>query len=403
MKNFLAISDLPPMPDQASGDLRFFSILEMLGKFGLVTLATKNLSAWCLEFAESSRYKAMLNNAGIILHEGDIHSALQLGHFDFVIFEFYHAANEFLDMTRYLQANALLVVDSVDVHFNRLQTKAELTGDVLDIEEAKRVRAIELKSYQKADVIIAVSEDDKVLLRKVLANKYVTVLPNVHIIHEPPPQKAREFGRLIFIGSFTHTPNVDAVLYFLNEVMPLIRTRTTGVKLSIIGNHVPQEILAMSGADVEILGYVPDTAPFLQSAYISIAPLRYGGGMKGKVGEAMSHGLPVVTTRFGAEGFGLTPGVHLLVADTPEKFADAIVRLLNDSNYYNELSEAGYRFITEHYSPQAMQMQLACFLEQMKGITPIRSPWHESFLHHVKALFERHIGWRLKNFINFAK
>ena len=345
----------------------------------------------------------MFANAGINLYEGNIFSAINSDKFDLVIFEFYYSASEFLDMARYLQPQALLVVDSVDVHFNRLQTKAELTGDIRDKDKAEQVRSEELNTYQKADVIIAVSEEDKTLLEKILPNKYVTVLPNVHVIHEPPSQKTREFGRLIFIGGFAFSPNVDAVLYFLNEVMPLIRARTTDVKLSIIGSNVPQEIIDMVAPDVEIIGYVPDTAPYLQSAYISIAPLRYGGGMKGKVGEALSHGLPVVTTHFGAEGFGLTPGVHLLVANTPETFADAVVRLLNDSNYHNELSEAGYHFITEHYSPQAMQIQLASFLEQMTGIDPIKPVWREKLWYDFKRIFDRHIYWRLNRLINFAK
>ena len=403
MKKFLAISEFPPLPDQVSGELRFFSILKILAKFGRVILAIKDLPSWCQKVPECKRYKAMFADAGITLYEDSIFSALNSGKFDLVIFEFYHSANEFLDLARYCQPQALLLIDSVDVHFNRLQTKAKLTGDVLDIKEAKRVRTIELKAYRKADVIIAVSEDDKAILQKVLPDKCITVLPNVHEIHAAPPQKTREFGRLIFIGGFGHPPNHDAVVYFLNEIMPLIRARTTGVKLSIIGSHVPQEILAMTAPDVEILGYVPTITPYLQSAYISIAPLRYGGGMKGKVGEAMSHGLPVVTTHFGAEGFGLTPGVHLLVANTPETFADAVVRLLNDSNYHNELSEAGYHFITEHYSPQAMQIQLASFLEQMTGIDPIKPVWREKLCYDFKRIFDRHIYWRLNRLINFAK
>jgi O-antigen biosynthesis protein len=396
MKKFLAISEFPPMPDMASGDLRFFSILKMLGKFGEVTLVIKDLRAWIVKNTECSRYKAMFTEAGIILYEGDIFSALNSNKFDFLFLEFYDTAIEFGDMARYLQPQALLVVDSVDVQFNRLQAKATLTGNIHDQNEADEIRVKELNAYRKADVTIAVSEDDKTLLLKALPDKFITVLPNVHTIYESPPQKTREFGRLIFIGGFSHSPNVDAVLYFLNEVMPLIRARTSDVKLSIIGSHVPLEILDMEAPDVEIIGYVPDTAPYLQSAYISIAPLRYGGGMKGKVGEAMSHGLPVVTTCFGAEGFGLTPGVHLLVVDTPETFADAIVRLLNDSNYHNELGQAGYRFVIEQYSPQAMQTQLARFLEQMKDIVPIRQPWHKLFLYRVKSLFERYIGWRLR-------
>jgi len=396
MKNFLVISKQPPMPDQASGDLRFFSILEMLGEFGHVTLAIKDLNSWSISTPEAEKYKSFYIKAGINLYEDTIHSALNSNTFDAIIFEFYYSAYEFLDMARYFQPQALLVVDSVDVHFNRLQAKAELTNDANDQAQANLIRAKEITTYSKADVIITVSEDDKSVLQSVLPKKYISVLSNVHVIHEPSLVKSREHGRLIFIGGFSHSPNIDAVWYFLNEIMPLIRSKSTEVKLSIIGSNVPQEILDMASIDVEVIGYVEDTAPYLQSAYISIAPLRYGGGMKGKVGEAMSHGLPVVTTRFGAEGFGLTAGKHLLVENTPESFAEAIFSLLNDKNYYALISNNGYEFIKEHYAPEAMQKQLIGFLEHIKNIYPIKIPWHKRVLFNSKLLFERHIGWRLE-------
>ena len=106
MKKILAISYLPPMPDQHSGDLRFFSILEILANLGQVTLVTKNLSTWCLETPECKRYKSMFANAGVNLYEGNIYSAVNSDKFDLVIFEFYYSASEFLDMARYLQPQA---------------------------------------------------------------------------------------------------------------------------------------------------------------------------------------------------------------------------------------------------------------------------------------------------------
>lgn len=397
MKKFLAIAFTPPMPDLYSGDLRFFSILSLLCKFGQVTLVIRDLSAWRLKVPEHQRYEAMYVKAGIRLYDGNVFSAINSDKFDLVFFEFYYTTKEFFDLARRLQPQALLVVDTVDVHFNRLQAKAALTGDLDDLEEAKQVRAEELTAYKKADVVVAVSEDDKKLLQQVLPHKCIEVLPNVHAIHSASPRSAREFGRLIFIGGFGHAPNVDAVHYFLNEVMPLIRARVAGVRLSIIGSKIPADIVNMADSDVDVIGYVPDTAPYLQSAYISIAPLRFGGGMKGKVGEAMSHGLPVVTTAFGAEGFGLTPGVHLLVGDSADTFADAVVRLLNDTDCYDELGHNGHRFISDNYSMQAMEAQLAAFLLRMESIAPSKLSWLEIFIYNAKSLFTRYIGWRLKD------
>jgi glycosyltransferase involved in cell wall biosynthesis len=114
------------------------------------------------------------------------------------------------------------------------------------------------------------------------------------------------------------------------------------------------------------------------------------------VGEAMSHGVPVVTTRFGAEGFGLTPNVHLLVADTPNTFADAILQLLNDTKHHHTISENGHSFIKAHYSPQSMQTQLAVFLEKIKPLTPIRPTWKKRIFYYFEKSFNQHIRWRFK-------
>lgn len=398
MKKILAVSNLPPMPDLHSGDLRFYSILKILAKnHGQVTLVVKDLFSWRQKTPDNMRYKAMLADIGVNLHEGDIFSALNSDDFDYLIFEFYYMATEFSDLARRLQPQALSIVDSVDIHFSRLQAKAKLTNNIDDKNEAERVRTDELNAYQNADVIITVSEDDKSLLQNLLPDKYIFVLPNVHAIHEIPPRQSREFGRLVFIGGFSFPPNLDATLYFLNDIMPLIRARTTDVKFSIIGSNIPQEIIDMATTDVDVIGFVPETTPYLQSAYISIAPLRYGGGMKGKVGEALSHGLPVVTTQFGAEGFGLTPGKDLLVAETPKMFAEAILNLLADPNYYDKISEAGHSFIADNYSTEAMQKRLANFLEKIKNIAPIKLPWHKIAMYRIQRLFDKHISWRLKN------
>lgn len=117
--------------------------------------------------------------------------------------------------------------------------------------------------------------------------------------------------------------------------------------------------------------------------------------MKGKVGEALSHGLPVVTTRFGAEGFGLTPGTHLLVADGPAEFANAVIRLISDNALYERLSEAGYKFIDEHYSTKAMAAYLDQFVAQARAIKPKRLSAYVRLRLHLKNLYDKHIGWRV--------
>jgi len=395
--NILAIAYMVPEPDQASGDLRFFTILEMLAGFGKVSLVLRDIAEWRAKSTDYPRYQTLLAQAGVELLENGVHAALSAKQYDLVIFEFYHPAIEFGKLARHLQPRARIVVDSVDVHFNRLAAKAMLTGSADDLREAEATRVEELAAYRAADLVAVVSEEDSQLILANLPGLVITVLPNVHTIHERPGRISREFGRLVFVGSFRHSPNVDAMLYFVGEVMPLIRRRIQGVRLSIVGSHPTNEINALAGEDVEVLGYVPDTAPYLQSAYISIAPLRYGGGLKGKVGEAMSHGLPVVTTSYGAEGFGLTSGQDLLLADTSAEFADAIVSVLEDAQLHEALSKAGHHFIDEHYSPQAMRSRLVHFLDLVERTPPARLPLTTLLARKARVFYERHLGWRRGN------
>ena len=393
-KNILVIAYAMPEPDKASGDLRLFTVLEMLCGFARVSMVLRDISAWRSVTKDYQRYERLLTDAGVEIMVDGVYAALVAKRYEMVFFEFYHPAAEFGKLVRYLQPDARQVIDSVDVHFNRLASKARLTGNANDIAEADAIRTAELSTYHDADLVVVVSEDDRQLIHGALTDRAITVLPNVHELHDRPEQESREYGRMVFVGSFRHTPNIDAMLYFVGEVMPIIREQVPNARLSIIGSHPPSEIIALAAADIDVLGYVPDTKPYLQSAYISIAPLRYGGGLKGKVGEAMSHGLPVITTSFGAEGFGLIPDQHLLVADSNIMFADAVVRVLADKRLHESLSQAGHQFIAEHYSRGAMELRIAEFLNQAKEIRPAKVSLASRLAYKSRKFYDRHFGWR---------
>jgi glycosyltransferase involved in cell wall biosynthesis len=143
------------------------------------------------------------------------------------------------------------------------------------------------------------------------------------------------------------------VLYLLREVYPLIRQALPGIELDIIGDN-PAEIAAYAAADVRVRGYVPDVAPFWQARRVFVAPLRYGAGVKGKIGEALAHGLPVVTTTVGAEGMGLVHGESALLTDTAEGFAAAIVQLYTERELWQRIADNGYELIARHYTPASI-------------------------------------------------
>jgi glycosyltransferase involved in cell wall biosynthesis len=175
------------------------------------------------------------------------------------------------------------------------------------------------------------------------------VLSNIHeLVPGGKPWAERE--GLVFIGGFRHPPNTDAVLWYANEILPLVRELLPGVTTTIVGAEPPATIRALAAADLVVTGYVPDVAPWFTGCRVSIAPLRYGAGVKGKVNLAMSYGLPVVATTASVEGMALLPGDDVLVADDAAAFAAAIARVYRDQALWERLAAGGRANIRAHFS-----------------------------------------------------
>lgn len=343
-----------------------------------------------------SEASVALRNHGIALGQGSLQTVLAGFKADVVWFEFHHQVRkDYLAAIDQHCPRARLVVDSVDVHYARLQARATASGKADDLEVAERVKTRELAAYAKCDVVIVVSEDDGLLVRQELPDAIVEVIPNLHEIPDYPSPDRRREGELVFIGGFKHDPNVDAVQYFCSQVLPLIARTRPEVRLTVIGSHPPPEVKALASHTVDVVGFVPETAPYLRRACISIAPLRYGGGLKGKVGEAMSFGVPVVTTSFGAQGFGLVPGRELLVGDSAQEFADHVVALLEDAAYRQQIGRRGYDFVSETYSVRAVEMRLTACLDRVASMGPRRIPWSARIGNIARGLYRRHLAWRI--------
>jgi glycosyltransferase involved in cell wall biosynthesis len=151
---------------------------------------------------------------------------------------------------------------------------------------------------------------------------------------------------------------VDAVLWYAREVLPQVRQQLPGVTTYIVGSKVPATIRALAAPDFVVTGYVPDVAPFFTDCRLSIAPLRYGAGVKGKVNQSMSYGLPVVATSPSIEGMGLEPGRDILVADDADSFATSLVRLYRDDPLWERLSQGGLANVEERFSSRVARQAL---------------------------------------------
>ena len=391
-----------PMFDRASADVRMFAIVQLLRVQGHdcdyfasdIGQAEQRLGA-----AEVGRYREALRALGMrTLDRIGFEQVLSANPYDAFYFKYFYPAEARIPLVRIWQPRAKVVVDSVDLVYARLLAKSEVSGLAGDRKEAEQTKLRELATYAAADLVITVTEDEAKRLEEDLPGIPVHVIPNIHELPSGPRSES-PYPSLLFIGTFSHEPNVDGVLWFAREVWPVVLASNPDARLRIVGGNPPASVAALAGKGIEILGYVPDTLPYLMESWVSVAPLRFGAGMKGKVGEAMAAGLPVVATRFGAEGFGLTPGEHLLVADEPAAFGAAIDTLLRDHMARARLGQAGRDFIEMRYSPAAVQRQLAELVGRLEQLSPlsVRFARLRLLVHKAEQWMQRNLLWRLQS------
>jgi GT2 family glycosyltransferase/glycosyltransferase involved in cell wall biosynthesis len=372
--NVLVIDPTLPWFDRASGSLRLMHILLSFRRLGYhVTLISSDS-----RYAE--QYVPILRQHGIEVYAGDpaaleargaavigpyldVPRILAARKYRIVVASFWESAEYYLPLIRQYAPAAHVAVDSVDVHYVRELREAELAGDPALTEAAERRKERELAVYRSADSAWVVTAQDRNALEKESVGVPVEIVPNIHATVQASKTYFDTSG-LLFIGNFNHRPNIDGILYFIKEIFPYVLRDLPAIRCTIVGNNPPPELKSLESKNVEVLGHVPDIGPILAKARISICPLRYGAGMKGKVGEALSWGIPVVTTTIGAEGMDLKDGEDALIADAPREFAKSIVKGYLDIDLWEKLSLAGKKKVERCWSPDVISRQLADILKR---------------------------------------
>ena len=360
-RKILVVCPSVPRPDCNAGDRRFFAILKLLAKHYEVNLW---IASGILSDPESLLYMKQVSDLQVnVLNDiSRINKVLAQDYYDAIFFEFYSVAESFIDICRIYQPHARVIVDSVDVSFARELIAAEL--GLIEKKQAEETKQKELNLYAKADAVIAVSQPDYQILYSENQKLKIFIVPNIMSIQEQSINPGSK--ELIFIGGFNWEPNIDGIEWFVKEIWESIRVRMPDAVVTVIGSHPTEAILELGKTSgVNVIGYVPDTNPYLKRAAISIAPLRYGGGMKGKVTEAMSLGLPVVTTSVGAQGLNAISGKHLLIADEPLEFTEAVISLLESPSYRTNMGLAGQKLIANLCSPEAAEKVIRDMLDSL--------------------------------------
>jgi GT2 family glycosyltransferase len=273
--------------------------------------------------------------------------------------------DKYMDLIR-LKTKVPIIYDTIDLHFLRLKRQK----DYLDASYQNTTwswetyQKLELNYANQAEATVVVTEDERQVLSD-LGVKNVWVIPNIHEeIHLSENVAFEERSGLVFIGSYNHPPNIDAVKWLCLEIMPLVWATRPDITINLLGSNLKDEVKELANDKVIVTGYVPEVEPYFQKSRVFVAPLRFGAGMKGKIGQSLSLGLPTITTKIGAEGMGLIDHQDVLIADTAEEFAQAVIELYDNMELWQKLSNNSLETI-KRYQPATVQTNLQTLLSNL--------------------------------------
>jgi O-antigen biosynthesis protein len=247
--------------------------------------------------------------------------------------------------------NACLLFHIADLHYLRKQREAELEGSEEGLAEALSIKRRELALVTAADCTITHSTVEATVLGEETPGAPVVVWPLMYEVFGTSVPFA-ERRDICFLGGYRHTPNIDAVKYFVSEIYSLVRAADPSIRFIIAGSNTTAEVLELAGNGVEVIGLVDDLRDLFDRTRVFVCPLRIGAGAKGKVMSALAYGIPIVSTSVGIEGAGLEPEEHVLLADRPADFADKILQLYNDEALWQSLSIAGQEVLHKKFSAE---------------------------------------------------
>jgi GT2 family glycosyltransferase len=254
-----------------------------------------------------------------------------------------------IGLVRQFAPQAPVLFHTMDLHHLRLERQALLSGNASELAAATALRAKELGLVGAVDCTITHSTFERNLLSNAVPDAPVVVWPFMFPLHGTQVgfHPRRDF---CFLGGYGHAPNVDAVMFFVRDVLPLIHRQLPNARFIIAGANPTAEVLALAGPQVIVTGQIEDLRTVFDTVRVFACSLRVGAGTKGKISAAMSYGVPVVSTACGAEGMDLRDGIDVLLADTAEAFASACVRLHHDEGLWQTLSDRGQHLVRTQHS-----------------------------------------------------
>ena len=290
-------------------------------------------------------------------------------YFDYAVLSRPHIAVKYVDVIR-KNSDAKIIYMGHDLHFLREQREYRIKGDPKYLESSKKWQETEMDLIERSDVSYFFSTVEKQEILKIDKNASVDVVPlYIYDTFKKITVPSQERQDIMFVGGFAHSPNVDAMLWFVNEVWPKVLKALPDLKFYIIGSKAPDEILALASDSVIVTGYIDDDTldAFYEKCKVVVAPLRYGAGIKGKIVDALYKGMPLVTTSIGAEGL-LDSEDTMMIADKPKKFAKSVIELYSNDTLADSYAKKALKYCKKYFSTQMAKSKMSHIFTEFKEV-----------------------------------
>lgn len=363
-RHVLVIDHYVPQWDQDAGSRTIYQYIRAFQKLGC------HVTFWPDNLWRDPHYTLELQELGVEVMYGpklrggfeqflENRSSL----YDLVLVSRPHVARNYLKLIR-KHCTARILYYGHDLHFRRMEASRKL-GNPIGSDDISTMQSLEIEVCKGSDIIFYPDPDEIAWVKKQIGGKR-KFIPNPVFVYDKDrllaarahaQNQAQSSGsKLLFVGGFNHTPNREGILWFVREVLPLVRKQIPGVSLDIVGSKPPIDVLDLSSGNVSVLGFVSDERleQLYANAAVAIAPLRYGAGVKGKVIEALAYGVPVATTDIGAQGIADARSIFFL-GNTAAELADAVVQACTNREQASTRAGCGVDFIERHYSAASLE------------------------------------------------